>query len=511
MSSGQTLVQRVRAKHPGAYDDLSDEQLDTAVRAKFPGVYDDLPRDTGGSSVGSGILRNAAGTVADVAIGAGKRLVESGVRGGAMLRKTFPILNTIDPPRLTVNTTPANAVQEAGGALEQVAEVINPSRAVTRLGASLAATAAPKLATAVKVATEAAGGAALATAQGGDPLMAAGLSAAIPVVGSTVGRMSPALRTGAEKKVEQALGATKERFKAMAKRLTPEVLRRGLGGSRTQLLAAAAANADEAADLIDDALQQFGAQRVGVQPIVDALEHAKDAFRTTQQMSAVEAVNRGMAGRARDIGSGLVEVDVIFEPRAVTQLQGLQRIVSELGDSATVSQMVAVRRAWDKVVDQAGGFSHRAGGAIGIPLKEQTEAWAKREATGAIRTLLNAEVPELAVVNKEFAFWKSLKDVLTQTVQRTAPQGPGLGRQVAEVAGAAAGSSTGLGGAFVAGKVAQAARGAFTSPRWRLFDARMRDRLASAIANGSGSEVMSVLARVSAIEGSKVPAMMASH
>lgn len=39
--SGQ-LAQKVRAKYPGAYDDLSDEQLEQAVTAKYPGVYDDL-------------------------------------------------------------------------------------------------------------------------------------------------------------------------------------------------------------------------------------------------------------------------------------------------------------------------------------------------------------------------------------------------------------------------------------------------------------------------------------
>lgn len=36
------LAQMVRAKYPGAYDDLTDEQLEQAVTAKYPGVYDDL-------------------------------------------------------------------------------------------------------------------------------------------------------------------------------------------------------------------------------------------------------------------------------------------------------------------------------------------------------------------------------------------------------------------------------------------------------------------------------------
>ena len=38
-----TLAARVRAKYPGAYDDLDDATLERQVRAKFPGVYDDIP------------------------------------------------------------------------------------------------------------------------------------------------------------------------------------------------------------------------------------------------------------------------------------------------------------------------------------------------------------------------------------------------------------------------------------------------------------------------------------
>lgn len=42
----QTLAQRIRAKYPGAYDDLDDAALESSVRAKYPGVYDDLPTTT---------------------------------------------------------------------------------------------------------------------------------------------------------------------------------------------------------------------------------------------------------------------------------------------------------------------------------------------------------------------------------------------------------------------------------------------------------------------------------
>ena len=40
------LADRIRAKYPGAYDDLSDTQLEQAITAKYPGVYDDLRAPT---------------------------------------------------------------------------------------------------------------------------------------------------------------------------------------------------------------------------------------------------------------------------------------------------------------------------------------------------------------------------------------------------------------------------------------------------------------------------------
>ena len=41
---GQTLAQLVRDKYPGAYDDLSDHELEGAVQRRYPGVYADIPK-----------------------------------------------------------------------------------------------------------------------------------------------------------------------------------------------------------------------------------------------------------------------------------------------------------------------------------------------------------------------------------------------------------------------------------------------------------------------------------
>lgn len=38
-----TLAQKIKAKYPGAYDDVPDGELEAKIKAKYPGVYDDLP------------------------------------------------------------------------------------------------------------------------------------------------------------------------------------------------------------------------------------------------------------------------------------------------------------------------------------------------------------------------------------------------------------------------------------------------------------------------------------
>lgn len=393
----------------------------------------------------------------------------------------------------------SNTAQTVGKVGEQIGEVVAPASKLATLGELAAARFGPLLRPAVgetvarlipRAVVEGAGNAALSVSQGGDPRVGAVAGVASPVLGAALSTVPEALREQAGKKVVQALGPTKERFKAMAARLVPEIQRRGLGGSREVLQAKAAGMLETVGDQLDTALQQYGTQQVGTAPVVTALETAKDAFRTTTAQGTV----------------------VAFEPRAIRQLDGLQKIVTDLGPDATVDQLVAVRRAWDKVVDQAGGFAHRAGGAIGVPLKDQSEAWAKREATGAIRKVLDTEVPDLSAINKEWSFWKNLNDVLTQTLQRTQPQGPGVGRMIAEGAGQAVGAAAGapggaagsMGGAFAAGKLAAVATKAFTSPRWRFVDAKLRTQLADAIANNQVGQLTSLLVRISGIEGSKV-------
>ena len=410
--------------------------------------------------------------------------------------------------------------EQAGKVAEQIGEFFLPAGRGATAAAELTAKLAPLVAKAPgavrvavslapKVATEAATTGAISAAQGGSPLAGAAVGAAGPVLGKSVEAAVPALRRSAQGLMEKALGGRKERYKAMASQVAPEILRRNVGGrtglSRDALLEQATRNASAASKQIDAVLEQAGGNSVQTTPIVEALEQAKAAFRVPRSATAAElAANKKLAATAREVSPGQFEVDEVLDARPLRQLEQLQRTITNLGETATVSQIVAARRAWDNVVAQAGGFAHRAAGAIGVPLKDTSEAWAKREATTAIRKVLASDVPDLAAVNKEFAFWKNIKDVLRQTVQRTTPQEGSLGRNIMMAGGMVAGASSGEGvvdraeKAFIFGTLAKRMDMVFRSPRWRMASAQMRSNLADAIAEGNAPKVTFFLNRISA-------------
>ncbi len=394
---------------------------------------------------------------------------------------------------------PTNDAQKAGYFAEQLGEFFVPGQASERGAAWIASKAAPLLRdigstarvigrVAPRMATEAAGSGVWTRMQGGDAGTAAAVSAVVPVAGALATSASPGLRKSAIESVEKALGGTKERFKAIARKVAPEFLDRDvaglLGKSREGLYADAREAAHLAGEVVDETIQRVGKTTIDPRPVIDELERAKSAYRTTRTLTPREmAVNPSLAKRARQTAAGEFEIDVVLDSRPIHQLERLQRVLEELGPQATASQLVATRRAWDAVVDHAGGYAHRAPGALGVPIAEATEVWAKREATKAMRALLARKIPSLAEVNREYAFWKGIEDVVGQTLKRTAPQQGGLGRTIMAAAGVASGG-TAVQAAERALLFAEADK-VMHSPRFRLASAHLKNIMAEALADGS--------------------------
>ena len=247
--------------------------------------------------------------------------------------------------------------------------------------------------------------------------------------------------------------------------------------------------------------------------IREALEQAKDGFIITRQVPALDAFNTGLLQQpgAKLVGK-FVEVPIVLDERAVTQLTKLQQTIQQLGDDVPVEKLVAVRRVWDDVVARAGGYAHRAGASqFGVPLAESTEAWAKKQGTTAMRKLFTEAVPDLKAVNQEFAFWADLRSILRATEARTQAQGPGLNRMVSAGIGAAVGAGAGYGdaqtsltNAFIGGVLGPKVYQAITSPRWRLVNAQLKNALADALIDGKAEKVSAALARISAATTSQV-------
>ena len=512
-----TLAEMVRAKYPGVYDDLTDEQLEAAVLAKYP-EYGDLPRTPppGQPATPIGLRENITramgleqervGSGQDVLTGIGKSLAGTAIGLGELAgsaglnRLTGATPETFEAARQAF-AEPVGTEQQIGKTAGEIGQFFVP------------ASRAAKGATWARAGMEALKDVAVGAGQTGSLVggVAAGAgSLAGPATAAVAGKVGSRLQETAKRGIVQALGPTKERFKAIAERIAPEVLRRGLRGSRAGLQTQAAGMARTAGRQIDELLTAKGDQVVPTASIVDALEAYKRGAVITRNMRASEIPDLPAAlqnGRAREIGKGLYEVDVPIDRRTIRQVDSLQRTLAELGPEVETAKLVALRRMWEAVVDRAGGFAQKAGRTFGTSLVESSEAAVKREGVGAIRKILASEHPDLADLNREFSFWANLRDVTRATEARVKPQSKGLIRAIGMGSGIVAGAASGddpierLGQAVGGGILGSQLVRVVQSPRYRLASAQLKNKLAEVLMSGKRSRIELAVGRLAAATG----------
>lgn len=403
----------------------------------------------------------------DVAIGAAKGVGNTVFGLGKMVRDYTPVGRLSDailpnafaqrPPEIV----PSNKAQRVGFTGEQVGEFFAPTGAASQLGKAVA---------------ELGKSGVLTQAQTGDPTSAGvsmALTAAVPGAGM-LRKASGGMREAAEKAVAQALGATKEVHKATAAKLAPEMLRRGVGGSRPGMLA----QAEEAISKLGSPMQAAERAAVAAKQTIPGdvirgeLQYAKEALMVPNAQGAMAVVP----------GSEAV----------IRRLDKMETFVKSLGPDIPFDKANQIKKAWDKIVSKGGLYGPKATATA----TDNAAAWATREGASAFRRLLNEASPDLAALNKEYSFWKGMKDVLKATESRTQAQSSGLVQSIGSVAGAASGFASGdsLGDsvekALIGGVAGRQVIKLLQSPTWRTkVSGPLKYKLSEALASGKADTI----------------------
>ena len=462
-----TLAQRVRAKHPGAYDDLNDQQLEQAVVAKFPGVYDDMPKTT--AAVPKVSALGAIGEFAgDVAGGLRSSAARTVYGGGDLIRRGLGMERIVNEPDVkAAMTAPESGAGRAASVVGDVGQFFLPTPG-----------------TKFKAVKEIAKSAGLTLAQTGSPGAAAASGALTAIPGGAIAsKLSKGLKTGAQKSVAQALGATKENMKAEAMKLAPQLLERGVKGSREAMLTRARSMVSTLNAHVGKAVQAAADEGATV---------SGDAIRSALRLSD-DALTVANANGAR--------VAIPGTERALKQLRKLDAFTESLGPDIPFDKAQKIKVTMDHIVSKAGLYGNKATATA----TDSADAFAVREAAGAFRKLLAEGSPTLNVLNQELGFWKGLRNVLTETERRTQAQSGGLIASGMGGAGAIAGAVTGdsasdrVQNAVLGGLAGRQLIRVLQSPAWRTrVSGPLKDKLADALATGRTGPVLSALGKISA-------------
>jgi len=433
------------------------------------------PQTTPAQTQGGGMLA----TLGDYVAGLGKSALGV-IEGGGNLIRSIPGVRAAEEATgayvdTNLSSQPTNTAQSAGKLTGDVAQFFTPASVVARLpkGAAALKLIGPKAAEVLK----SAGLTMLQGGSAGEAGVSGAITAAVPGAGAAK-RVSTALDQSATKSVLRALGPTKEGMKETARQLAPEMLERGIAGTRPEMLA-----------LATDTAKKVGAAK-GVEVARLAAEGktvAADAIRSSILQSSKALVVPAADGVPRVIPGA--------EP-VIRQLGKLDEFVAALGPDIPFDKADKVKQAWQKIVAKSGLYGHR----MGASATDNAKAWVFREgASGMKKALDEAGDEAYLALNKEYAFWKGLKTVLTETERRTSSQaGTGLVAAGVGMTGASVGAYTGdstLEKVLTAAAYGVAGRQIvklLQSPRFATkVSAPLKKRFAEALASGGTATIAS--------------------
>jgi hypothetical protein len=411
---------------------------------------------------------------ADLLEGAVSGIAQTVFNGGDLIRRGLGMQRIIDNPDVKqAMRTPDSTAGAAGHMIEQGAEFIAPVGIATKAvkGAPLAA----------RLATEAAAAAGVTGVQtGGDVSAMAHTAATVGVLGSLgagvragyrgllKGGSKEALtadmlrKSGAEE-YARVLNPTTKGNKARTAKIVPELIDRGVTAFTRQGLAdRAAAELETTGAALDKAWAELpqGAA-IGLKPIQDRI------LTTAHEELTEVAAHGGRIAMSDEAETALKHAKNIVDRLAKFAVENPE--TGEMEIPATVAR--SVRQHFDKL--SKGRFENAA---------QSIEAANNASAADAIRNGLAEAFPDIAAINKEYAFWADTGRVINDTLLRKQGQSPSLARQILSGAGAAGGMvAGGIKGAVMGAKAMHTLEEITQSPAWRTVGAVWKDRLADAI------------------------------
>lgn len=290
-----------------------------------------------------------------------------------------------------------------------------------------------------------------------------GVTRASKAVNSLFSAIPTKLREGAAKNFESILRPTKEVTKQAARDIAPELAKRQVVTATQQgLKSLADESAEVAGKKIDDFLKALPKEKtLKVKPVVDALKKQKEKF---------------------IIGGKNIDV----APEVSKGVDDLLETIGQFGDDIPAKDVVELRRAWDTLVSETNGFQKT--------LKEGSKINLQKVAANSIREELSKEFPDLAKINAEYSFWAKTSQVMEETLKRGTGQSGGLTNKI--VAASIGGATVPFGGltSGVTGFVlAENAMKVIQSTGWKTVSAKLKTKLADAMAKGDADAIQKVL------------------
>jgi len=278
-------------------------------------------------------------------------------------------------------------------------------------------------------------------------------------------------RKAVEQVADRVLAPGNVAYKGRARDIAPEVLRRGRGG-RDELRELADAGMAESGATIDNAITAAGGSSKPVQiaPAVAQLQKSIDDLMFNGQPIA------GTEARVAEL------------QRRVSQLQGAG---NRNWGNVTFDELRKFRDEQYRLADEARAYERK-----GNPIKSD-EGAAARDAGSAIRQTFAQDVPGLAAANADYAFFKTLGDVLDPAVGRPKATAPPAGvTGGSRTSGAVAGAIVGPKAAFVLSVVKPWIDEVRSTPAWQLADAQDKMRLAAAIRAGNVPRAKNLMTKI---------------